>query len=46
VGEVAERGWFEEGVERRVGNGMETLFWSNSWLGGVVPLAVRFSATV
>jgi hypothetical protein len=24
VCEVAERGWFEEGVERRVGNGKET----------------------
>ncbi|KAK2369885.1 hypothetical protein QL285_082984 [Trifolium repens] len=27
VGEVAERGWFEEGVDRRVGNGIETFFW-------------------
>jgi hypothetical protein len=25
VCEVAERGWFEEGVERRLGNGKETL---------------------
>jgi hypothetical protein len=41
VCEAAERGWFEEGVVRWVGNGMETLFWSNPWLGGV-PLSVRF----
>jgi hypothetical protein len=26
VREVAEKGWFEEGVERRVGNGIKTLF--------------------
>jgi hypothetical protein len=34
VGEVAERGWLEEGVERRVGNRLETLFWSNPWVEG------------
>jgi hypothetical protein len=39
--EVAERGWFEEGVERLVGNGMDTLFWSDPWLG-VVSLGARF----
>jgi hypothetical protein len=41
VREAAEREWFEEGVVRRVGNGMETLFWSDPWLGGV-PLGERF----
>jgi hypothetical protein len=35
------RGWFTEGLERRVGDGSETVFWSDSWLGGV-PLSVRF----
>ncbi|GAU20182.1 hypothetical protein TSUD_352460 [Trifolium subterraneum] len=39
---VGGRGWFAEGVERRVGNGVETLFWSDPWLGGV-PLCVRYS---
>jgi hypothetical protein len=35
------RGWFEEGVERRVGSGTKTLFWSDPWLGGV-SLSVRY----
>ncbi|GAU51172.1 hypothetical protein TSUD_412070 [Trifolium subterraneum] len=35
------RGWFAESVERRVGNGADTLFWSDPWLEGV-PLCVRF----
>ncbi|MCI38432.1 hypothetical protein A2U01_0059660, partial [Trifolium medium] len=29
------RGWFAKDIERRVGNGVETLFWSDPWLGGV-----------
>jgi hypothetical protein len=33
VREAAERGWFEDRVVRRVGNGMETLFWSDPWQG-------------
>jgi hypothetical protein len=40
--EAVRRGWFAEGVERRVSSGVETLFWSDSWLGGV-PLSVRIS---
>ncbi|KEH22809.1 hypothetical protein MTR_7g057840 [Medicago truncatula] len=28
-------GWFEESIERRVGNGVDTIFWTDSWLGGV-----------
>jgi hypothetical protein len=35
------RGWFAEGVERQVVSGVETLFWSDLWLGGV-PLSVRY----
>jgi hypothetical protein len=41
VSEGVERGWFTDGVARRVGNGLETLFWSDPWLGGI-PLAERF----
>ncbi|GAU37855.1 hypothetical protein TSUD_22710 [Trifolium subterraneum] len=33
--------WFEESIVRRVGNGVDTLFWSDPWLGGV-PLNVRY----
>jgi hypothetical protein len=33
TGEGEERGWFAEGVERRVGDGAETFFWSDTWLG-------------
>jgi hypothetical protein len=36
-----ERGWFTDEVARQVGNGLETLFWSDLWLGGI-PLAERF----
>ncbi|PNY08824.1 cysteine-rich receptor-like protein kinase [Trifolium pratense] len=32
--------WFSESIENRVGNGVDTIFWTNSWLGGV-PLSVR-----
>jgi hypothetical protein len=35
------RGWFAEGIERRVGNEVETYFWSDLWLGGVL-LSVRY----
>jgi hypothetical protein len=41
VDEVVGRGWFAEGVERRVGSGVETFFWSDPWLGGV-PLRERY----
>jgi hypothetical protein len=41
TGEGEERGWFGEGVERRVGDGAETLFWSDLWLGGM-PFCIRF----
>jgi hypothetical protein len=41
-GEGEGRGWFAEGVERRVDEGVDTVFWSDPWLGGV-PLSVRFS---
>ncbi|MCI28471.1 cysteine-rich receptor-like protein kinase [Trifolium medium] len=41
VSVARERGWFEEGIVRRVGNGEETLFWMDLWLGGV-PLSVRY----
>ncbi|MCI46496.1 membrane bound O-acyl transferase, partial [Trifolium medium] len=30
-----ERGWFGESIERQFGNGADTLFWSDPWLGGV-----------
>jgi hypothetical protein len=36
-----ERGWFSEGVERWVGNGDETLFWTDPWRGGV-SLSIRY----
>jgi hypothetical protein len=39
--EAMGRGWFVDGVERQVGSGVETLFWSDLWLGGV-PLSVRY----
>lgn len=28
-------GWFEESILRRVGNGVNTFFWMDPWLGGV-----------
>ncbi|KAK2404810.1 hypothetical protein QL285_054116 [Trifolium repens] len=34
-------GWFGESVTRKVGDGTNTLFWSDPWLGGV-PLCERF----
>jgi hypothetical protein len=41
TGDGKEREWFPEGVERRVGDGADTLFWSYPWLGGM-PFCVRF----
>ena len=35
-------GWFQEGVSRLVGDGVNTLFWHDLWLGDV-PFCVRFS---
>ncbi|PNY03231.1 cysteine-rich receptor-like protein kinase, partial [Trifolium pratense] len=35
-------GWFKESIARRVVNGVDTLFLTNLWLGGV-PLSVRYS---
>jgi hypothetical protein len=34
--------WLAEGVELRIREGVDTIFWSDPWLGGV-PLSVRFS---
>ncbi|GAU21296.1 hypothetical protein TSUD_287060 [Trifolium subterraneum] len=34
-------GWFGEGVLKKVGDGTETFFWTDPWLGGT-PLCVRF----
>ncbi|GAU19071.1 hypothetical protein TSUD_99330 [Trifolium subterraneum] len=35
------RGWFRESIERRVGNGHDTFFWTDPWLGGVL-LSVKY----
>jgi hypothetical protein len=35
-------GWFEDNVRRVVGNGRNTFFWTDNWLGGV-PLKTQFS---
>ena len=37
-----EGGWFSGRVSRRIGDGTNTLFWHNRWLGDV-PLCRRFS---
>lgn len=34
-------GWFQEYVSKKVGDGTDTLFWFDKWLGSV-PLCVRF----
>ena len=34
--------WFEENIRRVVGNGRDTLFWYDRWLGDV-SLRVKFS---
>lgn len=41
VGEV-DGGWFTDRVSRRVGDGSNTLFWHDRWLGEV-PLCKRFT---
>jgi hypothetical protein len=33
--------WFEEHVSRRVGDGSDTYFWTDPWVGGR-PLSERF----
>jgi hypothetical protein len=40
VGGVRD-GWFGEGVARKVGDGTDTLFWTDPWVGGT-PLCERF----
>jgi len=32
---VGDSGWFESQVVRRVGDGADTLFWLDRWLGDV-----------
>jgi hypothetical protein len=34
--------WFDDNVRRVVGNGRNTFFWTDNWLGGV-PLKIQFS---
>jgi len=34
--------WFEDNIRRVVGNGRNTFFWTDNWLGGV-PLRLQFS---
>jgi hypothetical protein len=34
-------GWFGECVQKKVGDGTETFFWTDTWIGGT-PLCVRF----
>jgi hypothetical protein len=36
-------GWFQDCVWRKVGDGADTFFWHDPWLGGV-PLGVRFKS--
>ncbi|RHN70051.1 putative reverse transcriptase zinc-binding domain-containing protein [Medicago truncatula] len=40
LGDVGE-GWFRDNVERKVGDGVDTIFWLDPWVGDV-PLCVRF----
>lgn len=40
-GVVSVGGWFRENISKKMGDGMNTLFWTDSWVGGV-PLAIRF----
>lgn len=39
---VVEEGWFAERVSRSVGNGSNTIFWLDRWLGDI-PLCAWFS---
>jgi hypothetical protein len=41
LGEVGD-GWFKENVVHKVGNGANTLFWLDPWVGAA-PLCVQFS---
>jgi hypothetical protein len=41
VGRITD-GWFGECVVRKVGDEIDTLFWTDPWLGGI-PLCERFS---
>ncbi|MCI72678.1 C-terminal binding protein, partial [Trifolium medium] len=34
-------GWFEESILKKVGDGSDTLFWTDPWLGGSL-LCERF----
>jgi hypothetical protein len=34
--------WFDDNIRRVIGNGRNTLFWTDNWLGGV-PLKIQFS---
>ncbi|MCI05300.1 C-terminal binding protein, partial [Trifolium medium] len=34
-------GWFGEYVSKKVGDGVDTFFWTDPWLGGI-PLCERF----
>jgi len=34
--------WFEDNIRRVVGNGRNTFFWTDNWVGGV-PLRMQFS---
>lgn len=34
-------GWFKVSISKKVGNGMDTFFWTDPWLGGA-SLVVRF----
>jgi len=40
LGEVGE-GWFRDNVERKVGDGIDTSFWLDPWVGDA-PLCVRY----
>ncbi|GAU48560.1 hypothetical protein TSUD_182080 [Trifolium subterraneum] len=40
-GDAGERGWFAASIEPQVGNGVDTLFWTDQWLGGA-PLSVKY----
>jgi hypothetical protein len=33
--------WFRESVQKKVGDGTETFFWTDTWIGGTA-LCVRF----
>jgi len=36
---VEAGGWFNDNIVRRVGNGVDTFFWTDSWVVGL-PLCV------